>query len=409
MWPRYIAPRLERALDRSPVVYLTGARQVGKTTLARAIAERRRMVFFTLDDPTILAFARRDPKGFVAELKDPAVIDEVQRVPELLLAIKLAVDENRSPGRFLLTGSVGLKSRSSIAGALVGRAEYLFLRPLAEAEIAQSKTNLVSELFRQEPRFPNLFPEPDLLPRLCRGGYPAAAKLPPPDRTAWLLSYVTALIERDLVGLVRIEHPESALDLLMMQARLAATPQNISAIGSELGLAAATARRYAELFERLYLVERLPAWSKNPKKRLARRPKLLLNDSALMLYLSGIACESLQENRAFLGRVLENFVLAELLKHASWLEDGPRVFHLRTASGHEVDAVIEARDGRIVGVEVKLARSVAPADLRGLRTLRESAGQRFHLGIVFYGGEQVIPLEERIWALPLAALWQERL
>lgn len=223
------------------------------------------------------------------------------------------------------------------------------------------------------------------------------------------MSYVTALIERDLVGLVRIEHPESALDLLMMQARLAATPQNISAIGSELGLAAATARRYAELFERLYLVERLPAWSKNPKKRLARRPKLLLNDSALMLYLSGIACESLQENRAFLGRVLENFVLAELLKHASWLEDGPRVFHLRTASGHEVDAVIEARDGRIVGVEVKLARSVAPADLRGLRTLRESAGQRFHLGIVFYGGEQVIPLEERIWALPLAALWQERL
>ncbi|WP_457630051.1 ATP-binding protein [Oceanithermus sp.] len=406
MYPRYLTPRLERALGRSPAVYLTGARQVGKTTLARQLADQRGMTYYTLDDPAVLEAARTDPVGFVSGLVGPAVIDEVQRSPDLLLAVKMAVDASRTPGRFLLTGSVGLKARSQAAAALVGRAEFLTLRPLAQRELARSGRNLVSELFEQDAgRLARSGAAPDLAARICAGGYPPALDKDEDDRRAWFASYVTALIERDLMSLTRIEYPERALALLRALAAATATPQNVSQLGAELGLRAPTARRYEELFERLFLIERLPAWARNLKKQLTKRPKLVLNDTGLAAYLTNLDCERTREQTQLLGRLAETFVLDELAKQASWLEPEPRRYHYRTRGGAEVDLVLEHPDGRVVGVEVKLAGKLPRRATSGLQALREDVGRNFHLGVVFYSGAQPLPLGERLLALPFSALW----
>lgn len=406
MHPRYLAPRLERALGRSPAVYLTGARQVGKTTLARQLAGGRGMAYYTLDDPAVLEAARTDPVGFVSGLAGPAVIDEVQRVPDLLLAVKMAVDSSRTPGRFLLTGSVGLQSRSQAAAALVGRAEFLTLRPLAQGELERSELNLVSELFSQDTGvFVRPGASPDLAARICAGGYPPVLDKNEDDRRAWFASYVTALIERDLLGLTRIEYPERALALLRALAAATATPQNVGQLAGELGLPAATARRYEELFERLFLVERIPAWSKSLKKQLTKRPKLVLNDTGLAAYLTDLDCNRTEGRTQLLGRMAETFVLDELAKQASWLEPEPRRYHYRTRGGAEVDLVLEHPDGRVVGVEVKLAGKLPRRATAGLQALREDVGANFHLGVVFYSGTQPLPLGERLLALPFSALW----
>ena len=406
MYPRYLAPRLERALGRSPVVYLTGARQVGKTTLARRLAGERGMAYYTLDDPAVLEAARTDPVGLLSGLAGPAVIDEVQRVPELLLAVKMAVDADRSPGRFLLTGSVGLRSRSEAASALVGRAEFLTLRPLAQAELERSERNLAADLFGDAARLMQPGGKADLVARACRGGYPPALEKNESDRRAWFGGYVTALIERDLMGLTRIEYPERALALLRALAAATATPQNVGQLAGELGLPAASARRYEELFERLFLVERIPARSKSLKKRLTKRPKLVLNDTGLAAYLTGLDSNRAEGTTRLRGRLAETFVLDELAKQASWLEPEPRRSHYRTRGGAEVDLVLEHPDGRLVGVEVKLAGKLPRRATSGLQALREDAGKHFHLGVVFYSGAQPLPLGERLLALPFAALWR---
>ncbi len=411
VWPRYLKPKVKQALSRSPAVYLTGARQVGKTTLALEIAREEGMAYLTLDDPTLLAAARRDPSGIVAGLKGPAVIDEVQRVPELLLAIKATIDEDRRPGRFLLTGSTSLPGRSDVAAALVGRAEYLTLYPLAEAEIEKAPSSLVEALFQ------DIFPYPpgarfaaeEVEPRLRRGGYPPAAQADEAAREAWMRSYLAALIERELLTLSRIEHPEGALDLLRLLAQRTATPQNIASMGSEIGLPTATARRYAELFERVFLLLRVPAWAKNLAKRLTKRPKILMNDPALALFLALGSLQALTPHPEYAGRVLETFALLELTKQASWSEPAPRLYHYRTASGSEVDVVLEDEKGRVVGVEVKRAKTLGKRDLKGLWSLKEAAGERFLRGVVLYLGESILPLGENLYALPFSALWRPAL
>jgi len=406
MYPRYLAPRLERALGRSPVVYLTGARQVGKTTLARQLADERGMVYYTLDDPAVLEAARSDPVGFVSGLGGPVVIDEVQRVPDLLLAVKMAVDDGRTPGQFLLTGSVGLKSRSQAAAALVGRAEFLTLRPLAQVELERSGYNLVAELFAADGgRLMKPGKEANIIARACKGGYPPVLDKNEDDRRAWFASYVTALIERDLMSLTRIEYPERALALLRGLAAATATPQNVSQLAAELGLPSPTARRYEELYERLFLIERLPAWARNLKKQLTKRPKLVLNDTGLAAYLTNLDCNRAAEQPQLLGRLAETFVINELTKQASWLEPAPRSYHYRTRGGAEVDLVLEHPDGRVVGVEVKLAGKLPRRATSGLQALKEDVGKNFHLGVILYSGAQPLPLGERLLALPFSALW----
>ncbi|WP_457638051.1 ATP-binding protein [Oceanithermus sp.] len=405
MYPRYLKPRLERALARSPVVYLTGARQVGKTTLARQLAGERGMAYYTLDDPAVLEAARSDPVGFVSGLGGPVVVDEVQRAPDLLLAVKIGVDADRTPGRFLLTGSVGLRSRSEVAAALVGRAEFLNLRPLAQAELERSERNLVADLFDDASQLMQPGDKGNLIVRACKGGYPPVLDKNEDDRRAWFASYVTALIERDLMSLTRIEYPERALALLRGLAAATATPQNVSQLASELGLRAPTARRYEELYERLFLIERLPAWATNLKKQLTRRPKLVLNDTGLAAYLTNLDCERASAQALLLGRLAETFVIDELVKQASWLEPEPRRYHYRTRGGAEVDLVLEHPDGRVVGIEVKLAGKLPRRATAGLEALRADTGERFFRGVILYSGTQPLPLGERLLALPFPALW----
>jgi predicted AAA+ superfamily ATPase len=292
-----------------------------------------------------------------------------------------------------------------MASALFFRAEFLTLRPLAQSELERRSHNLVADLLNADAsRLMRAGQDPSLIRRVCSGGYPPVQSKGEADRQAWFASYVTALIERDLMGMTRIEYPGKALALLRGLAAATATPQNVALLGGELDLPAATARRYEELFERLFLIERLPAWARNPKKRLTRRSKLLIADTGLAVYLLQMSCAAL-ENHPLLGRLVETFALAELAKQASWLDPQPGLFHYRTRGGAEVDLVIEGHDGRVVGVEVKLAGKLPRRAASGLKALREDAGDRFHLGVVLYAGRQPLPLGERMLALPFSALW----
>ncbi|MCS7301603.1 MAG: ATP-binding protein [Fimbriimonadales bacterium] len=407
MFERCILPRLERLLSAMPAVYLQGARQVGKTTLAKHLIARGVLQdYVSMDDPIAAQSARRDPVGFVRSLRKGTVIDEAQRVPEIMSVLKLRIDEQREAGMFLLTGSASPLALTPIADALVGRVGLLTLFPLAQAEIEGAPLNWLEWLYEAEWQAQSYPTADDLAERVVRGGYPEAVLRHEPDlRREWLLSYLDTLIARDVRDLAEVERLHT---LPQMAQLLAANPcpiLNIAGLSRELGIAQATVQKYLSLFETLFIVYRAPAWYANIGKRLLKAPKLLLNDTGLACALLGYTPARLQQEPTTLGKLLENFVGAELLKLIACSGRRVQLCHLRTEKGVEVDFVLEDEQGRIVGVECKLSATVHADDFRGLRWLQTAVGKRFVRGVVFYRGERALPFGENLWAVSLSALW----
>ncbi|KGQ20930.1 ATP-binding protein [Thermus filiformis] len=395
MYPRFLAARIREALADTPVVFLEGARQVGKSTLVRSLGVGR---YLTLDDPLVRSAAAQDPLAFLlAQGEEPLILDEVQRVPELLLSIKRLVDLDRRPGRFLLTGSANVLALPRVAEALVGRMEVLTLWPLSEEEVRGRRGFFLEILFSQG--FPTSWrtEAEDLESLVRRGGFPEAVKREGRRRLVWFRSYLRTLLERDVRDLARIQRLETLPRLLEFLAFRLAQPLNQSELARLVGLPLSTLREYLALLEALFLVVRFPAWAANPEKRLVKAPKLYLVDTGLAASLLG------GEDR--FGFLLENFVALELLKHAGFGEVEPRFYHFRTHTGQEVDLVLEW-EGRVVGLEVKAAKSLSARDFSGLRALREAAGERFFRGAVLYGGQEVLAVEPGLYAVPIPALWR---
>lgn len=405
LYPRYIRPRVEEALADTPVVLLAGPRQAGKTTLARVLAGKRRR-FVTLDDPLMLLAAREDPSGLVRTL-DRAVIDEVQRVPELLLAIKRSVDADRRPGRFLLTGSANVMALPRLADSLAGRMETVPLLPLARCEIERARGNWIDRVFAGDvPRARGAGVGAALLDKVLRGGFPeAVARDDPRRRAAWTKQYVNALVQRDVREISGVEKLDQLAKLLKAVAQAAAQVANVSALGAGIGLDHKTAGKYLAVFEHLYLLRRVEPWSANRLARIVKAPKIQFIDSGLLSALVDLTPASAGHDRALLGRVLESFIYSELLKQSTWAEGEYGLFHYRDRDQVEIDLVIENAARRVVGVEVKAAASVGASDLRGLKKLAALAADRFAAGIVLYDGEDTVPVGERLWAAPLATLW----
>jgi predicted AAA+ superfamily ATPase len=406
---RRLATALLAALKDRPVVFLNGARQTGKTTLARAIARGPHPArYLTLDDAGVLAAARADPEGFVAAQQGPVVLDEVQRAPELFLALKASVDRDRRPGRFLLTGSAGVLLLPRLAEALVGRMEVLTLWPLSQGEIAGVRDGFVDAAFQAKP--PDLRPErragPGLASRIVRGGFPEPLRLTAARRNSWFRSYVSTLLQRDVRELANIEGLTALPVLLDMLAVRASGLLNVADISRTSGLPQTTLKRYLALLDSAFLLQWLPAWHAKLGRRLVKAPKLVLLDSGLAAHLLGLDAQRLARERSLLGQALEGFVVAELRKQVAWSRVQPSLYHFRTHEGLEVDIVMEDAAGRLVGVEVKAGATLGAGDVKGLRALAEATGARFRHGIVLYGGSEVVPFGPRLHALPVDALWR---
>ena len=410
MIPRSITPAILEALSDTPVVLLNGARQTGKSTLAQWLAKEAHPArYITLDDAAVLAAARSDPTGFLADLDGPLVLDEVQRAPELFLAIKVAVDRNRMPGRFLLTGSANPLLLPKLSESLAGRMEILTLWPFSQGELERQPEDFVDRVFAgklSQSSASNLSRD-ELIKRVLTGGYPeVVGKLSARRRSAWFRSYVTTIVQREVRDLANIEHLTMMPRLLSLLAARVGSLMNYTEISNSLGLPQSTVKRYMALFEMTFLSQPLPAWLANLGKRLIRSRKLVLNDTGLLAHLTGLNEERIKSDPNTFGPLLENFVIMELRKQATWSEIQPQFFHFRTRKGQEVDVLLENPAGEVVGIEVKASSTVKSGDFKGLKYLGDLLGDRFLRGIVLYTGDQPVPFGLNLYALPVSTLWR---
>ena len=407
---RRLTPQVLAALADTPVVFVRGPRQAGKTTLVQNLRDHGYDgEYRTLDDAASLAAARNDPDGFVAALPERAIVDEVQRAPDLFRAIKASVDRKRKPGRFLLTGSANALVLPQVSESLAGRMEVLTLLPFSQGEIEGREEVFVEALFAAEfrPRKIKTGGWPDLAERIARGGFPEVlTRADAKRRAAWFNSYVTAILERDVRDLANVQNLSELPRLLRLIAARAAGVLNLADLARDARLPLTTLQRHWALLEAVFFVQTLPAWSGNLSSRLAKAPKVALCDSGLLCHLVDVDAARLQSDALMTGAALESFVAGELTKQAEWGETRPRLFHFRTHKQQEVDFVLEDARGRLVGVEVKKTASPDAGDFKGLRHLQDATGKRFLRGVLLYTGTESVAFGPELYALPVSALWQ---
>lgn len=407
-YPRFAEPRLLEALADTPVVLIHGPRQAGKTTLAQTVGDPRGYTYISLDDQVARNAAEFDPVGFVADLPERATLDEVQRVPTLFTALKTAVDRDRVPGCFILTGSTNVFLVPDLADSLAGRMEILRLYPLSQSEIARRPSGFLDALFAGNFKVgtgKRLGRE--LAERITAGGYPAALARPSARRRmAWYREYLDALVQRDVRDLARITSLDVLPRLLALAASQTARQLNITDLAAPFQLSRPTIGDYVTLLEQLFLLERLQPWHSNRLSRLIKSPKLHVGDTGLACALLGLDAAALAADRPLLGQLLETFVFQELRRQASWHADPLTLYHYRDRDGVEVDLVIAHGALAVAAVEVKAAATVTQADFRGLRKLRDAVGERFMAGVVLYDGETTAGFGDRLFAVPVRGLWE---
>jgi predicted AAA+ superfamily ATPase len=409
--PRHATAEVAVALTDTRIVTVEGPRQAGKSTLCAGIARQRGMRAVTLDDPTIRQAAAEDPAGFIAGLRDGALIDELQRAPDLVLALKAEVDRDGRPGRFLVTGSANLLLAPRIGDSLAGRVERVPLRPFTQAELAQVKVpGWLDELWEGGAP-PNL--ETDAVgrsahaERIAAGGFPTLVGRAARRRRAWLDDYVAALVTRDVPDLVDIRRPDLLPVLLRHLAAGSGSLVAMRPIAQALAVDEKTTRTYVRLLELLHLVVSVPARTPGVGTRAVRSPRVFIEDSGLMTHLLDADPARIAVDDTVTGRAYDSWVAMELARLLPHTEVAPTMYHWRTRHGEEVDIVLEQRGGRIVAIEIKAGATVGRNDLRAMNRLRSLAGERFRAGVVLCTPRQTVPLGERVWATPIEALWTD--
>lgn len=406
MYERFLEHRVKEALSDTPVVLVVGPRRAGKTTLVRKQLGEGGRTYVTLDDLTVLDAARSDPVGFIRGLGH-ATIDEIQRAPDLLLAIKKTVDEDERPGRFLLTGSANVLTLPRVAESLAGRMETIRLLPLARAEIAGKMPTFVDRLFAgrlQRQRAAVL--GDDLVRLVLLGGFPEAiSRNSERRRQDWARSYLTSILTRDLRDIADLEKLTDLPRFVRILAEHSGQLVNYSQFGASINVTHKTGQRYVGLLEQVFLFSTLQPWYTNALKRIAKTPKLHFLDSGLLATTRGLSFDRVKENRTEFGALLESFVFSEILKLMTASDLRLTPYHFRDQQMHEVDIVLECDDGRIVGIKIKASATVRSADFAGLRTLAEASKERFAYGVVLYDSADLVPFGDRLSAAPLSCLW----
>jgi predicted AAA+ superfamily ATPase len=415
LFQRHARPELEASLADTPVVVLTGARQCGKSTLAQQVAADLGAHSVTFDDVGPRAAANADPAGFIEQSELPLFIDEFQKAPAVLEAIKSRVDRERrtnrdASGMFLLTGSANVWATLKISESLVGRAARVRLWPLSQGEILGKRERFLDNLF--EGRVPSFDDVPigraSIAEQIVTGGYPEMLARPDARRRGrWIQNYLEMILERDVRDLTtRAQQLDELPRLLELGAARITSLLDLTGLSREIQMKRDTVGRYLRLLELLFLIQRLPAWSRNLGQRLIKAPKLMLPDTGFAAQLTGynaVRFEDLED--PFSGALFENFIVAELAKQATWADREVRLHHFRTAGGREVDILLEDKSGSVIGVEAKLGATPHERDFQGLAHLRDRLGEKFKGGVVLNTGSQTLPFGDRLWAAPVSALW----
>jgi predicted AAA+ superfamily ATPase len=412
MYQRYIANPITEALKDTPVILINGARQTGKSTLCHQLVEAGSFdgQIMTMDDPTTLTAAQADPLGFLQDLSPHAIIDEVQRTPELFLSIKKLVDDNRKGRRLILTGSADVMTLPQVADSLAGRIEIHHLWPLSQTEILGKRSKFLNTLIAPDGRFQSHKNNwKDIIEAIRAGGYPEALQRETEGRKAkWFESYIGAVLQKDIRNLANIEGLTQIPNILQLIGTRVGSTVNISDIARLSGVKNTTLQRYMALLEHVFLILKVPAWTPNIEGQFVKSPKIFLNDTGLLCHLRGEGVDSLMENRTTAGAFLENFMVMEIIKQLSWSDLFLKPYHFSVHSGAEVDLVLEDRKKQLYGIEIKSTASVGQNDFKGLNRLAEIAGKKFQRGIVLYGGEHMVGgFGENLQAVPLSAVWSE--
>jgi predicted AAA+ superfamily ATPase len=409
------APRLRDLLAVFRLVMLGGARQTGKTTLARDLLDLSQRSWFSFDDEAVLDRAQQDPIGFVASLPKPAAVDEFQRAGKgFLLAVKQAADQDRRRGQLLLIGSTNYTADRGISETLAGRVGRLTLWPLSIGERRGVRETFIDRLFDAEVWPPETagITRTELVDLILRGGYPEVVveALTERQRGDWFTAYVHDVVSREALRPLADVRLETELRrLLRLVAARTSQELVITDLASDADIGRDTAGNYLSLLEALHLVTLLPAWSTNVTTRAKRRPKMFVVDTGLGADLVGAGQQVFgpHADGRVAGALFETFVVNEIKKQATWCEAAVDLFHWRDRNGREVDVVVEERrSGEVAGVEIKLTSTPTVRHAQQLVRLRERLGQRFSVGLVIHAGTQTLPLGERLWAVPVSALWR---
>lgn len=409
MIERQIRPVVVEGLSYARAVCLLGPRQVGKSTLVRQIAGHDHPArYISLDEEVSRRAALDDPTEFVASISGPAVIDEIQRAPDLMLAIKMRLDTCNDRGQFLLTGSANVITLPTIADNLPGRVDYMNLWPFSQSEIEGSRENIVDRLFENEP--PRIHGaqvgRAAYVERVIQGGFPDALGRNEAARERFFSSYVPSILGRDISDIARIHDAARVGDLLRAVASRAGSLMSSRGMAGDLGIDHKTVLAYTKVLEDLLLVRRLSSWSANIGSRQVKAPKLHVCDPGLLASLLSFDTDRLVADPKLAGPIFETFAATELERQSSWSEHPPRFYHYRDHRQREVDLVLERGVGEIVAVEVKSGAAVRSKDFAAMRFLRDSLGPRFKSGVVLYAGSDTLPFGERLHAVPLCALWR---
>ena len=413
MYPRYSKRTVKAALSDTPVIFIMGPRQVGKTTLIRTLIDEmgeKNWTYLTLDDRAQFEIARSDPVGFIRNLPSTRIaLDEIQRLPELFVSFKQAVDERRMPGRFLLTGSANALLLPRLSDSLAGRMESVCLMPLSECELQgrqPAATFLTRLLNREVPSTREIRVRDHIIHRLVTGCFPEPLqRADEKRRQAWYRQYLNTLIQRDIRDLSHIDHGELMARLVRLTAFYAGKLVNLAELGGKLGLDRLTIKKYMALLEQLFLVEQLPAWHTNEYKRLVKTPKLHAIDTGMICAVRSLNQDRLRRQPENVGLLLESFVYNELRKQAVWVEEPLSFYHYRDKDKVEVDVIIENAMGDCYAIEIKAKATLNAKDFSGLKRFQKVAGERFEVGILLYDGDHTTAFGDNLYAVPLGALW----
>lgn len=406
-YPRWQTSLVLKALQNRRVVVIGGARQCGKTTLSKSLIAPG-IIYRTLDDKLLLQSAKFDPQEFVKHHDHMMIIDEVQKAVELLPAIKMVVDNNNRPGQYLLTGSATIQSLPSVTESLAGRIREVPLRPFSQGEILGHAPNFLENAFQQR------FPEPitplsrdEIIEIAMRGGYPEPVRLPKDERQLWHQDYIDTLLERDLKEIINIRRRDAMDKLIQVVSAWSTKPIDIAAIGSGLSLQRHTVESYFNALEALYLIERIPAFSKTDYDRVGKQPKLIFNDSGLMASILRWRIEDIRWDGDRVGKLIETHVGNELQKHIDTTEGQCILYHYRDREKREIDFLIEGYHGDLLGIEVKASTTPSPADFKHLKSFKEriKLPEKSFIGIVLYTGNHIASFGDGMWAVPISCLY----
>ncbi len=406
LYPRWQKETIKRVMPERRVLMLSGPRQSGKTTLARAL-ESNQVEYRTLDDGTLREAAENDPQGFIKLRTKTLIIDEVQCVPSLLPAIKKAVDENTRPGQYLLTGSANIQSLPTVRESLAGRVANIRLRPLSQGEIKKNIPRFLESAFEQSfSKSRTSYDRDDLLEMAFRGGFPEPMALQDRGRKRWHTDYINAILERDLKDVARIHRKNAMRELVNTLASWSGKFMDIAAIGSGLSIQRATIESYINALETLFLVERVYPWAKTDYARIGKQSKLFMADSGLMAALLKWKTDQVRLDPDRAGKLIETFAFNEIMAQVDAGDGRYGLFHYRDREKREIDFLIEREDGVLLGIEIKAGSAVSKNDFKHMTWFQNNLvkNQKF-IGVILYTGQTPASFGNNLWAIPFSLLW----